>query len=261
MASLAKPSLALALAQVPVTDNKPPRTRKRAKCAPRPPTPIDIIVLSSDDDTESSEMARLRKENEALKMERDNFRAARDTAEASKNTAEASKNKAEAKVVELNNSLKRKAIYSPSDLSDLEESISCEICTLKMWNPATLTGCGHTFCEKCLHEWFNATYTRHVQTYPAFLAGPQIPEQYMRHLNDPHVAAMVAEIRANFVRRVPRPVYTCPTCRVAVRTRPVTVYTLKAVVRKVARLMGDGEGSPRRIVNRAVGSIWAGFFP
>lgn len=63
------------------------------------------------------------------------------------------------------------------------------------------------------------------------------------------------------------PVYTCPTCRKAVRNRPVEVFPLKAMVRVVAEAMG--ETSPQKpAAGRREGKApaggndgpWDGFF-
>ncbi|KAH8113505.1 hypothetical protein DFH11DRAFT_304147 [Phellopilus nigrolimitatus] len=208
----------------------------------------------------SSDVARLRLEIEALKKERDRFRSRCAKAEVAVKTVEVEKDKAVAKASDLEKSLKRKATSQRPDYSELEDTVSCEICTLKMWSPATLVGCGHSFCEKCLHDWFNTAFTQHVQLHPDFLAGPQIPEDLARHSNNPRVAPVIEQIRADFRKRVPSPEYTCPTCRVAVKRKPVEVYALKEFVRKAAKLSGESEEGPRR-ANRAVGSVFDGFFP
>ncbi|KAH8115506.1 hypothetical protein DFH11DRAFT_1543002 [Phellopilus nigrolimitatus] len=263
--------------------SKPPRVRERravqseAATSLRPPSP-DVIVLSSDDDdvpplrrplpkrqraerqSGSSDAAQLRLEIEVLKKERNEIKSCCAKAEVAANIAEAAKDRAMAKASDLEKLLKRKATSQRPDYSELEDTVSCEICTLKMWSPATLVGCGHSFCEKCLHDWFNTAFTQHVQLHPDFLAGPQIPEDLARHSNDPRVAPVIEQIRADFRKRVPSPEYTCPTCRVAVKRRPVEVYALKEFVRKAAKLLGESEEGPRR-ANRAVGSVFDDFFP
>lgn len=70
----------------------------------------------------------------------------------------------------------------------------------------------------------------------------------------------IARARREQRAAIPKPVYTCPTCREKVTARPVEVFALKEVVRRIAKLTG-GESSPRRTGgNREVGTIWDGFF-
>ena len=58
-------------------------------------------------------------------------------------------------------------------------------------------------------------------------------------------------------RLIPRPPFTCPTCRMKVRERPVEVFQLKALVRKVAFTL-DGERSPKTTDSYA-SRVWYGF--
>jgi hypothetical protein len=55
------------------------------------------------------------------------------------------------------------------------------------------------------------------------------------------------------------PTYTCPTCRATVRARPTEVFTLKAVVSKVAELVGEAPETQDRV--GAGLEMWNGFFP
>ncbi|KAI3577135.1 hypothetical protein IWW34DRAFT_743759 [Fusarium oxysporum f. sp. albedinis] len=79
---------------------------------------------------------------------------------------------------------------------DLEKELTCSICTELLYQPLTLLDCLHTFCGACLKEWF---------TFQAATA-----------------------------ERAPNPpapgtnIFTCPSCRAAVRTTQhnATVVTL-----------------------------------
>jgi len=107
------------------------------------------------------------------------------------------------------NQLKANTKQNTLDMSALDDAVCCEVCTHTMWSPYLLTNCGHTFCQGCLTDWFNTILLHHRQT-----GG-----------------------------RGSSP-YTCPSCRLAVRTPPVQNYSLKRIVRLAAE--SRGESSPRR---------------
>ncbi|KAJ7497067.1 hypothetical protein FB451DRAFT_1209955 [Mycena latifolia] len=125
------------------------------------------------------------------------------------------------------------------DAIQLEDHISCEICTTTMWTPYILSGCGHTFCLKCLVEWFGTTLAQHMAAHPAWRPTNQPPyhllkKEFRAH---PYIAAMIAQ-------QGPQPEYTCPTCRAVVISKPIEDYSLKAIVRAVATSVG--ESSPKK---------------
>ncbi|KAK4230813.1 E3 ubiquitin-protein ligase [Podospora fimiseda] len=68
----------------------------------------------------------------------------------------------------------------------LEAELTCSICTDLLYNPLTLLDCLHTFCGGCLKDWFGFQAIR-VENAP----GPPPPPE--------------------------KPIYTCPSCRDAVR--------------------------------------------
>jgi hypothetical protein len=75
-----------------------------------------------------------------------------------------------------------------------------------------------------------------------------------------HHDAQVAATLANLLP--PTPQYTCPTCREPVRTRPIEVFAMKAIVRVVAA--AAGESSPKKTVNKnwkEKAGPWDKFFP
>ncbi|OJJ85320.1 SH3 domain protein [Aspergillus glaucus CBS 516.65] len=80
-------------------------------------------------------------------------------------------------------------------LGDLENELTCSICTDLLYQPLTLLDCLHTFCGSCLKEWFFVQGTRRRSS-----------------------------------RSTPK--FTCPSCRATVReTRPnATVTTLLDIV-------------------------------
>ncbi|KDQ63341.1 hypothetical protein JAAARDRAFT_53566 [Jaapia argillacea MUCL 33604] len=42
-------------------------------------------------------------------------------------------------------------------LGELEESLTCLVCSELYTNPCSLSPCGHTACQKCLFNWFSAS--------------------------------------------------------------------------------------------------------
>ncbi|KAM6489063.1 hypothetical protein JOM56_015475 [Amanita muscaria] len=67
----------------------------------------------------------------------------------------------------------------------------------------------------------------------------------------------------NFVPafNAPRPQYSCPACRKIVTTRPVEVYTLKALVGIFASAAGDTSPQKDHNYNKALTTSWDQFFP
>lgn len=81
---------------------------------------------------------------------------------------------------------------------------------------------------------------------------------------DPRIRQVIAQIQKEYERRRVHPQYTCPTCRLQVKRKPVEVFMVKNMVPIVARIAGGEEspeaanaGAPRALV----GGVWDGFFP
>ncbi|KAG8942155.1 hypothetical protein FRC04_003845 [Tulasnella sp. 424] len=91
-------------------------------------------------------------------------------------------------------SLKTKNNEAQSKLSAVEEALMCQICAGVMHKPYALSPCGHVCCLTCLQEWF----------------------QSQRDNED--------EDGGSRNRK------TCPHCRAKIRSRPVQVFVVKAVV-------------------------------
>ena len=110
----------------------------------------------------------------------------------------------------------------------------------------SLPECGHAFCQTCLQDWFGSAHAQFMAAHPGYNANLPL---YAYHQH-----------------QLPRPQYTCPSCREPVKNRPVEDFTLKALVRTLAA--ATGENSPqrkepeklRRGVARPSGP-WDGFFP
>lgn len=75
--------------------------------------------------------------------------------------------------------------------------------------------------------------------------------------------ALLAEARIDNDRQA-HPDYTCPACRVAVKSAPVNPFCLKAVVGVIGDEMGeknpDAERQPQAARGRANDGPWDGFF-
>ncbi|KAJ7350314.1 hypothetical protein DFH08DRAFT_637714, partial [Mycena albidolilacea] len=124
------------------------------------------------------------------------------------------------------------------DAAQLEDHINCEICTSTNWTPYMLT-CGHTYCMKCLVEWFHTCLVQHMAAHPTWRSTNQ-PAYHLlnpRMRAHPYIASLV-------VAQGPQPEFSCPTCRAAVTTKPIEDYSLKAVIHEVAT--SSGEASPKK---------------
>lgn len=159
-------------------------------------------------------------------------------------------------------------------ISSLEDSISCEVCTHRLWTPYVLP-CGHTFCQSCLTAWFSTAHAQHMSNHPNYNAGlPQLG-YWRTALRQPHLPPHIRheiQARVHAMETQPQPQYTCPSCRSQVKTKPVEVYALKSIVRTVASALG--ETSPKKpapapaatrtrssTLERRVDAPWDGFFP
>ncbi|KAI0769654.1 hypothetical protein BD413DRAFT_604785 [Trametes elegans] len=151
-------------------------------------------------------------------------------------------------------------------LSAVDEHISCEICTMKMWNPYTLA-CGHTFCKDCLQDWFSTALAQHMATHPHYNPQAMIPHHWRALLARPdlshHQRREVERQISMLAEATPQPAYSCPTCRVEVRNKPAETFVVKHLVRTVAG--AQGESCPKIDLPPRLGhppdGPWDGFFP
>ncbi|KIL68882.1 hypothetical protein M378DRAFT_158020 [Amanita muscaria Koide BX008] len=146
------------------------------------------------------------------------------------------------------------------DASQVEEILNCEICTGRMWSPYLLSDCGHCFCQTCLQDWFRTVLNKFVAEHPN--VDPTHPDWRWQLqpllLNNPGLLATFPAFNAF---NAPRPQYSCPTCRNIITTRPVEVYTLKALVRILASAAGDKSPQKDRNSKKALTTPWDQFFP
>ncbi|KAK0212616.1 hypothetical protein DFS33DRAFT_48369 [Desarmillaria ectypa] len=229
----------------PPAPSPPVKRRKNGKSLA---APVDVIVISSDDDDEPP--PPVKKPTKVLELEALVQKLKKETEKAKQAQAEAEKRAAcfeEAlkisKLQAATPSLSRPTI----DPSKLEDDITCEICTLKMWSPHILPECGHTFCQSCLRDWFNTTLEKHRRQHPHYHPNqPIMLPRYLREMLfypqiDPQqLSVLVKQITA----ASGGPAFSCPTCREPVKTRPVEIFAIKSLVRTVAA--AQGESSPRK---------------
>jgi len=260
------------------------KARNKRKAPPSPIVDGDILeIMSSEDEDEvrtnrpppkksttdaNSEVAALQKKLKLVQTEaKKELDAAIDRADVIGRDF--------AQVVAENKQLKasiRDKTKHMLDASLLEDSISCEICTMKMWTPYILPECGHVFCQTCLSDWFSTTLGQHLTLHPNYILNPPLP-QHLRHLaiqarsnpNNPHLRSQLEALvmQHRTVAQGPQPVYTCPICREQVKNKPVEDFALKSVVRTLAGVMG--ESSPTKKANGRGGANgragpWDGFF-
>lgn len=254
------------------------KERSKRKAPPSPVVGGDILeIMSSAEDDEvrasrppskkptSAEVATLQKKLKLVQME-------------AKKELEAANYRGDvigrdfARMVEENKQLKASIVAKSTkamlDVSQLEDSISCEICTMKMWSPYILPECGHVFCQSCLSDWFSTTLDQHLAIHPNYVLNPPVPH-HLRQLanqvrsnpNNPHLRpqldALIVQHRT--VSLVQQPVYTCPVCREQVKNKPVEDFALKSVVRVVAG--ATGENSPtKKTHGRGRAGPWDRFF-
>ncbi|KAG7095741.1 hypothetical protein E1B28_006451 [Marasmius oreades] len=86
-------------------------------------------------------------------------------------------------------------------LSQVQQSITCQVCLDLLYKPYALAPCGHTACHSCLVSWFTSQPVH----------DGAVPEVHRPH---------------SFYTRKK----TCPHCRAIVRERPVEVWAIKNIV-------------------------------
>ncbi|KAJ4473463.1 hypothetical protein C8J55DRAFT_579690 [Lentinula edodes] len=221
--------------------NKPPKK-------PLVPHPDVIEIFDSDDDHFTpSALPLKRKSSRELQLERE-VKKLKQENKLHKNKANSLRAEITSVQDKLTHLLAASSNASSSKdhmpISDVEDSVTCEICTMKMWTPYILE-CGHTYCQSCLqisgptlivipqHMAANPGYSINqpqdpygADTYTAYLGFAQ--HHYMHFLS----------------AATPQPHYTCPLCRKQVRNPPVEDFNLKKIVRAVASV--QGESSPRK---------------
>ncbi|KAI0743853.1 hypothetical protein C8Q80DRAFT_1272487 [Daedaleopsis nitida] len=241
-----------------VVDRKPSKQRAKQKArAPLPPA-AEIIEISSDEDEPlakrpSGSMSAIERKIRELEEENKRLKAA---VAAVKVLPPAPMPQPQVQ-----------AALDDKVLSTIEDHISCEVCTLKMWHPYTLS-CGHTFCKDCLQDWFNTAYVQHLSANPHYDLQKIIPAQWRATLARPDIPSQTRitlerEI-SNILIATPQPQYSCPTCRVHIKAKPAENFVVKHLVRTIAGVQGEScpqEAPVKRIPGRPVDGPFDGFFP
>ncbi|KAG9307875.1 hypothetical protein JVU11DRAFT_13132 [Chiua virens] len=218
--------------------------RKKATTSTAPlVTSGDVLELSSDEDSCSKKKRTTRKQVQSFgTADKDAQRTIKKLKEELKR-AERQLELASREVEEL----KRKRDCSSKDaLSGLEEYTSCEVCTVTMWSPYTLSECGHSFCKECLIDWFSRAQAQHMTANPHLDAyrGPIAGQLHNLvqmvpnlHAYGPHGQNHLRAILVELQRH--RPEYNCPTCRKEVLNKPVEDFRLKGLITEIAERMGE----------------------
>lgn len=107
-----------------------------------------------------------------------------------------------------------------SALTYLHGQVTCNICFELVWRPQVLSPCGHTFCARCLLDWFQRPVTSEQEAIPSHLSA-----QERRMLT----------IRNNHRRRK-----YCPHCRTEAKTAPAEVWSLKSIVERLHQCSTSG---------------------
>jgi hypothetical protein len=151
--------------------------------------------------------------------------------------------------------------FCPQDSSELEDVVTCEICTTKMWSPYVTPNCGHSFCGTCLKGWFEMTLRHHLNLYPNYDVNLQLPEDLMTYARDPRYTNAVAQ-RLQEMGIGAHPIYTCPHCRGKISDPPTENRALKSVVRMASAAAGErSPKKPAADMARHNERLWEKFFP
>ncbi|KAF9039542.1 hypothetical protein BDZ89DRAFT_1110202 [Hymenopellis radicata] len=235
----------------------------------RKPRHTEVIEISSDDD-EAALPAYEAARADALEAQVKKLKAELAKSEADKKRIRKERTALQETVEKLQASKAQDAGDEETiAISKLEDDLTCEICSMKMWHPYILPKCGHTFCETCLHGWFTTTTTQYQATHPNY--NPNLPIPMPNFLRDTvYYGQIVPRQLINMVNQLDTggPSLTCPTCREAVKVRPVECFAIKSLVRTVGSAQGEespkkpaaakGRGKHRAPV---VKDPWAVFFP
>ncbi|KAF7375942.1 RING-type domain-containing protein [Mycena sanguinolenta] len=208
----------------------PPKKKKHAE-------PQDLIeIFSSDEEIQPRKLPprdQLKELQQKLTQKSSRLEA-----------VEAQLERAQKEISELKKASKRyeKVLLDPSQL---EDQLNCVVCCATNWTPYILPNCGHTFCKKCLLEWFNTCLAQHMTACPNWRS----TNQPAYHRLDPRIRAH-PYIAALAAAQGPQPNFSCPTCRAVVTTKPIEDYSLKALTHTVATSAGETNPQKDPVVKR-----------
>ena len=150
-----------------------------------------------------------------------------------------------------------------------------------MWSPYTLVqcdqevaiptytffslDCGHTFCFNCLQDWFSTILAQHMNTHPEYNPTPPMHVHYQNALRNPafprHDRLRIQRELREFHEHIDHPNYTCPSCRVSVKSKPAEAFAVKNIVHVVAESQGEANPRKRNSGKARQEDPWEGFFP
>lgn len=143
----------------------------------------------------------------------------------------------------------------------------CECCPFKpLWSnllssmtfPDSISECGHTFCQKCLTEWFDTSLRTFLIAHPNFNPNAPFPMPLLQVMAIPG-AANDPRVRAYMQQHMPaQPQYSCPECRTAVKSAPVENFAMKSLSRMVTSARKEAIPSTPA---RPREGVWDGYFP
>jgi len=119
--------------------------------------------------------------------------------------------------------------------AQIEDLLSCGICKLRLSQPFATVPCGHVACYHCLKKWFERTVTSDQS-----------------HISEPGPSLLQLK-------------KTCPSCRAVLISRPVEMYTLKAIIEVIATeprelKIPETRSSDLPVGLTLKGDLWDGIF-
>ncbi|KAF7319405.1 RING-type domain-containing protein [Mycena chlorophos] len=193
-----------------------PQARKENH-RPTATNPPDVIEISSDDDDDEPVQVPVRPSADKAEM---------------------------ARMAKRLKQLEQENAAFKQGLSELDDTACCEICSCTMGPPWILSECGHSFCQKCLVDWFHPILTRHRATYPQF------------NVNQ----AQRVNLYGYAVPQLPAPPYACPKCRTTIRQKPTKNFLAKAFTDIVVKLTKEKPSPKKAGAGAGVADPFSPFF-
>ncbi|TFL04754.1 hypothetical protein BDV98DRAFT_602173 [Pterulicium gracile] len=232
------------------SSKKPIKQTKSNKRKHTVPADAEVVEISSDEEPlappPSAEVKRL-----TAQLHKVQKQLAQTKASAEKEKAKLAKEIAE---------LKQCGGKTALDATELEDTVTCEICASTMWAPYITPNCGHSFCGTCLQEWFAKILSTHLQRHPAYSVATlhRLPAQLQ--LDVLHHPPDAIDIRRPQYGYLPDPQFTCPHCRTRISKPPTVNRALQTIGRLGAK--AASENSPKKATRPVTQErLWGKFFP
>jgi len=214
----------------PSKSKRKDKSRSRSRDASQHASRKTASPEPMDDDSESqrstycgplavADFSRMRHELEILRKEK--AQSKKTIAKQSKVIDELRKElsglkKAESDKAKELETMRKQAKKVDEVVSNFEATLTCPICTDVLTKPHGLSPCGHVLCQSCLQEWFRSA---------------PVDDDDMYDDEDP--PALIYRKK------------TCPSCRAAIRSRPIPLFLVKAIVADVEKAKAPAN-APRR---------------